>query len=93
MKLGNKGVFPINRWFAALILLFTVYITYGVTSDIVENILPDAYNAQSFATASGAQNVQFTKNNFVIGTVLLFAGGLFFILFAGIPFQREDIIQ
>lgn len=90
--MNNKGLFPIERWFAGLILIFTLYITYGVTSELIELILPNAYDEMSFATAQGAQNIEFTKNNFVISVVLLLGGIMFYLIMAGVPYQREDRI-
>jgi hypothetical protein len=78
MRLGRKGVFPINRWYAGLILMFTLYITYGVTSEVVE---------------IRVQNIEFVKNNFVIGVVVLFGGIMFFMVLSGVPFQREDVVR
>jgi len=87
---------PMNRWFGAMILLFTTYIAYSFVGPVVETTLPQ------YLLGAAADDVRYsyvvdivnsTTRNFWYGVLALFGGYLLYLFISGIPGNQEESWQ
>ena len=80
-----------GKQLAGAILLLTTYIAYGIFGPIIEDKLPNAVDSLSVGQY-GTTIVSQVSTQFWYGSILLFAGFMFYIAFSGIPGQQEETI-
>lgn len=84
-----NSFFPNGRWFAGLLLMFTVYVSYAFMGPIIEGDLVDTASDAGVGQY-GMTVIRNTVSNYWIGTLVLMGGLLFYLIIAGLPGQQEE---
>jgi len=90
---NEKRFLPNNRWFGGLIILFTVYLAYGIFAPLFEVYLPQSAASTGMGAIQQFQVngiISTVENNWWYGILLLTLGTLLYLLIAGIPGQQEE---